>query len=288
MTLAVAAPLMLASAAASSSAGSVSRTATHLVPQQLKGSVFGGTKAVGALFLRTNGHLGRHFCTASVVHSPAGNLLLTAAHCMHGLKLKPAGHVVFAPGYHKGHLPLGLWVVTTEFVTSDWASKHDPNDDFAFLVVSGHPIERKVGAERLSTGTHLPVTVRVIGYPDATNSPIRCTAKARAFTTRTLRQMKFVCGGYTSGTSGGPFLRHVNTKTGNGLIIGVIGGYQQGGNTPAISYSPMFEFSIATLYKTATSPGPSPSPTPTPTPSAPAGTGLIAEPSPTPTPSPSP
>ena len=49
--------------------------------------------------------------------------------------------------------------------------------------------------------------------------------------------MVFDCDNYTNGTSGGPFLAHVNPKTGDGWVIGVIGGYQQGGDTPNVSYS---------------------------------------------------
>jgi len=256
--------------------------------QQQTGSAFDGTLAVGALFLSSHGHLGRHFCTASVVHSPGGDLLLTAAHCMSGRKLKPAGGVLFAPGYHKGRFPLGLWVVTGEYVTSRWASDHDPNEDFAFLVVSGRrsSLERAAGAERLRTGTSLPAPVDVIGYPDTTSTPIRCFAKAHAFVTRTLRQLKFVCGGYTDGTSGGPFLFKVSARTGDGSIIGVIGGYQEGGYTPAISYSPVFADNIAALYRTAiarrTAPAPNPSASPTPAPSTPPGGSPGTSPTPAP------
>src|SRR5450759_2725655 len=38
------------------------------------GTPFKGTAAVGALFVQTDGHLGRHFCTASVVPSPSEDL----------------------------------------------------------------------------------------------------------------------------------------------------------------------------------------------------------------------
>src|SRR5881409_2205655 len=43
---------------------------------------------VGALFAN-----GSHFCTASVVHSTTGDLVLTAAHCV-------KDGMAFAPGYH--------------------------------------------------------------------------------------------------------------------------------------------------------------------------------------------
>ena len=92
--------------------------------------------------------------------------------------------------------------------------------------------------------------VRVIGYPDAANRPVTCTAPARKFGTR---QMVFDCDNYTNGTSGGPFLAHVSPATGDGWVIGVIGGYQQGGDTPNVSYSPRFFSSVLKLYQTATS-----------------------------------
>ena len=68
-------------------------------------------------------------------------------------------------------------------------------------------------------------------------------------------QLEFDCGGYTDGTSGGPFLADVNAKTGQGKVIGVIGGYQQGGYTPAVSYSSVLGASAAAVYKAAVAGG---------------------------------
>ena len=65
-----------------------------------------------------------------------------------------------------------------------------------------------------------------------------------------MSQLVFACDGFTDGTSGGPFLRDVSAD-GYGTVIGVIGGYQQGGDNPAISYSPRFGRSVASLYRTA-------------------------------------
>src|SRR5579875_3293232 len=67
---------------------------------------FDGTSAVGALFSVTGGKLGTHFCTASVVHSPNENLLITAAHCVWQ---RSPGSMVFVPGYHAGVSPHGRW-----------------------------------------------------------------------------------------------------------------------------------------------------------------------------------
>jgi V8-like Glu-specific endopeptidase len=209
--------------------------------------VFNGTAAVGALFTESGGRLVRHFCTASVVGSPGENLLITAAHCVQGRSLR---HIVFAPGYHNGTFPHGVWIIRSVYVNSAWAQDRNQNDDVAFLVAGrpGTRIQRYTGAETLATGRP-PQVVEVIGYPDATNRPITCTARARNFDHD--HQMVFDCDDYTNGTSGGPFLAHVSARTGHGQVIGVIGGYEEGGDTPDISYSPRFFSSIRSLYETA-------------------------------------
>ncbi|HEX4704070.1 MAG TPA: hypothetical protein VH352_18225, partial [Pseudonocardiaceae bacterium] len=42
-----------------------------------------GVPTVGALFTVDANGLSAHYCTASVVDSPAGDLVITAAHCIH-------------------------------------------------------------------------------------------------------------------------------------------------------------------------------------------------------------
>src|SRR5262245_50917342 len=65
---------------------------------------------VGALFTVTpSGQLGTHFCTASVVDSPGGDLIVTAAHCMNG---RTTREVAFVPGYSRGLEPFGVWTVS--------------------------------------------------------------------------------------------------------------------------------------------------------------------------------
>lgn len=218
------------------------------------GIPFDGTPTVGALFTDDNGKL-THFCTATVVHSPAGDLLITAAHCMQGRSLTPAGAIVFAPGYHGDTFPFGRWVVRASFTDRQWRRHRNPDDDFAFLLAGrpGRRIEGATGAQRLATGTPLPARVQVIGYPDAADRPITCANLARLFTRHHLHQMVFDCGGYTDGTSGGPFLTHVRKSTPAGVVIGVIGGYQQGGSTPSVSYSARFRSNMAALYRSITS-----------------------------------
>ena len=216
------------------------------------GKEFTGTPAVGALFSMPGGRLGSHFCTASVIDSPNGDLVITAAHCVS----QTVAEVAFVPGYSAGAAPYGVWVVNRVYVDASWSASSDPDDDVAFLRVSrpgsSVPIEDVTGAERLRTGAPARQFVEVIGYPDSAGQAIAC----RNWTREPMAdQLEFDCGGYTDGTSGGPFLADVNPRTGRGTVIGVIGGYEQGGLTPQVSYSAMFGANVMALYRVAVAGG---------------------------------
>ncbi len=211
------------------------------------GASFGGTPAVGALFTTSNGHLGTHFCTASVVNSPHGNLLLTAAHCVAGLP----GTIAFVPGYAGGQAPYQIWDVSRIFTDQAWNSSASVDDDVAFLEVNengGTPIEDITGAEQLGIGLAPVELTRVIGYPNGAGEPVVCQNRTKAFSPA---QLEFDCGGYPDGTSGGPFLIRVDQATGQGPVMGVIGGYQQGGDSPSVSYSARFGSNVSALYQAA-------------------------------------
>ncbi|HME66007.1 MAG TPA: serine protease, partial [Streptosporangiaceae bacterium] len=245
LTVGVVAAVTPAEGAAGDIASSFARAVRHLVSTSQNGQDFAGTPAVGALFTMSKGKLGRHFCTASVIGSPHGDLVITAAHCVTG-----ASGIVFVPGYDRGATPYGVWTVTKIYVDRSWTSSSNPKDDVAFLRVSQAgstvPIEDVTGAEALKTGTPARQLVEVIGYPDSGSQPIVC----RNWTREPMsEQLEFDCGGYTDGTSGGPFLANVNPLTGQGRVIGVIGGYEQGGLTPQVSYSSMFGANVAALYR---------------------------------------
>lgn len=221
------------------------------------GQSFGGLAAVGALFSYTSGKLGSHFCTASVVHSQDGDLAVTAAHCVTGSK---AGTIAFVPGYANGQAPFGVFEVAQVYTDQAWQATQDPDDDVAFLRLSpasdGVPVEDVTGAEQLGTGQaqaqQAGTLVQVIGYPDGAAQPVWCVNWATTFSTT---QWQFDCDGYTDGTSGGPFLAGVSSVSGEGTVIGVIGGYEQGGLTPSVSYSAVFGTAVAALYQLAQADG---------------------------------
>ncbi len=217
---------------------------------------FSGTPTVGALFTVSDGQLGTHFCTASVVNSPAGNLILTAAHCLPGSSAASAGSIAFVPGYVDGTTPAGVWMVTGTFVDPAWSATANPDDDFAFLTVaqpgSSTPIESVTGAENLGINDPPSGIVQVIGYPDTQNQPIICQNRTTMFSPT---QTQFDCDGYTVGTSGSPLLTGAATARGGQTVIGVIGGYEQGGDSPDVSYAAAFGPSVQALYEVAVAQG---------------------------------
>ncbi|MEK2495327.1 serine protease [Kitasatospora purpeofusca] len=196
---------------------------------------------VGALFTGAV-RPGNHFCTASVLHSTTGNLLLTAAHCLDD----PSG-VVFAPGYRDGKAPYGTWRVTAVHTTTGWSRGGDPDEDFAVLETAadatGRRVEDVVGGNTLGTDEPFGATVRLYGYPAGGESPLLCTNTTGR---QSAYQRVVDCPDYPGGTSGGPWI-----STATGHVVGAIGGYQQGGDTDDTSYSAYFDHTVASLYAEA-------------------------------------
>ncbi|MGW3039219.1 trypsin-like serine peptidase [Kitasatospora sp. NPDC001159] len=197
---------------------------------------------VGALFSGSVA-AGNHFCTASVLHSATGNLLLTAAHC-----ITSTDGVTFVPGYRDGSAPYGTWRVTAVHTTAGWSQKGDVDEDFAILETApsnGRKVEDVVGGNRLGAGEPFGSTVRLYGYPADAETPSLCTnttAQESAY------QRVIQCPSYPAGTSGGPW---ISAATGD--VVGAIGGYQQGGDSDDTSYSAYFDHTIAELYAQAES-----------------------------------
>jgi len=204
------------------------------------------TSAVGALFtLAAHGNLGRHFCTASVVDSPAGDLVVTAAHCV-GPNL--AGRIAFVPDYAAGNVPDGIWTVTHVLMDSQWTSSRDPDDDFAFLIVSQAgsraSVQQLTGGEAIGIDAPAGRRVKLAGYNNGEDALTSCENTAHLVKGT---QFELQCGRFAGGTSGSPFLAVAGRET----VIGVLGGYQQGGLSSSVSYAARFNAQLAALYRAA-------------------------------------
>ncbi|MFC1413999.1 serine protease [Streptacidiphilus sp. N1-12] len=205
---------------------------------------------VGALF--ENDVSGTHFCTASVVHSSGKNLLVTAAHCVHGGKGGSyKSDLVFVPDYRDGTAPQGQWPVTDIVVDQRWIDSSDADLDVAFVAlgqVGGKDIEDVLGGNTLGVDQGFNRVVQITGYPSDAGAPISCVNRT---TQQSQYQMRIACTGYPGGTSGSPWLSRFDRTTRTGTVIGVIGGYQQGGDTEDVSYSVYFDSDVRNLYDRA-------------------------------------
>ncbi|MFL6053348.1 MAG: trypsin-like serine peptidase [Actinoallomurus sp.] len=207
-------------------------------------------RRVGAIF--SHGTSGTHFCTASTVDSPHHNLIITAAHCLHGGKDSGyLGDLVFVPGYRDGKAPYGVWKVRTALVDTRWVNGSDEDLDVGFAVVApldGKNVGDVVGVNTLGIDPGFRNVVQVTGYPMQSDKPVTCL---NATTKEDTHQLRFACNGYAPGTSGSPWLADYDPNTRTGRVVGVIGGREEGGNDDDVSYSSYFDDDVRNLYDEA-------------------------------------
>ena len=136
-------------------------------------------------------------------------------------------------------------------VAPQWMNSSDPDFDVAFIVLKpedGKNIEDVLGASQLGVDPRYRNLVLVTGYPSSADAPVTC---ANWTSEQSPSQLRFECPGFAGGTSGSPWVTHFDSRTRTGTIVGVLGGYQQGGDTEAISYSPYLGEEVEQLYRQA-------------------------------------
>ncbi|MFB7173637.1 trypsin-like peptidase domain-containing protein [Streptomyces sp. NPDC056254] len=230
------------------------------------GQDFGGLPVVGRMFLLKGS--GSYFCTASVVASPGRNLVVSAAHCLLGADTQ---RVAFVPQYTRAvPRPFGMFpVVRTGAGRSRiWIDQRYRTQgvnraaalDVAFAQVGPDPKGRRVqdvvGGNRLVTGAgYAHARATLIGHPSTAARPRTCVNRTTKYTSTDSRIpgsfLRIACTGYPGGTSGGPFLLRLDSRTGTGDVVGVIGGWKTGGDRPDVSYSSYFGTDVRRLYEKA-------------------------------------
>jgi hypothetical protein len=220
------------------------------------GRAFAGLPQFGELvWQKPDGAPGAKLCSAVAVDSAAGDLIATAAHCVGGVKSRVGGSmtVAYLPGADDGARPYGVWYPTRIIRARQWMNGvKNPDFDIAFLTVDrpgdARPLESITGAEHFGA-IPAPDTLGVqIGYPYADRHPVACRVPIR-FLSPT--QLKLDCSGFPGGTSGGPVLTNVDPGNGIGTLVGVMGGYQNGGHHSDVTYASAFTPAIEQLYRQA-------------------------------------
>lgn len=257
-------PALVSKVVLAAAAGLVPLGAGHATPPSaltartvsapMTGTGFRGSAPIGALMWQgADGRPSTRLCSAAAVHSPGGDLVVTAAHCLRSVRTgRGPMTVAYVPGYHGGAMPYGYWIPTKIIRDPAAAIGPDPDRDVAFLVVehagSAQRLESVTGAERFGAPPAANSLGVLVGYPDRTANPIACRNRIRY---HSATQLEFDCGGFSAGTSGGPLLTDIARSSGIGTLVGVVGGYKNGGHTASVSYSPVFGPAIAQLYSEA-------------------------------------
>ncbi|MFB7635120.1 trypsin-like serine peptidase [Streptomyces sp. NPDC056149] len=219
---------------------------------------FQGLPQVGTFFWTDGTNTGR-FCGGTVLRSPHRDLVLTAGHCLRSPD--PKKYLSFVPQYHDGRKPHGIYPVERIYLDQHYYDLGtDGGARWDYAVVKVGPREDGARVQQVTGGYDLFAypgydhpRVRLVGYPGSDDAhypePLDCSSSTHRYTSTDPAApgdfLEIPCAGYVGGTSGGPFL--VRDSRGY-AVIGVIGGYHTGGDTPDISYSSYFTVDTLLLY----------------------------------------
>ena len=199
---------------------------------------------VGAVFL---GGGSMHTCTGGVLDSAAGDLILTAAHCV-----AEGVDAMFIAGLQDTAAPEDVWHIDAVYLDPRWLQNQDPLADFAIARVSrdtGGSVEAQAGGGlQLGPAPKPGTVVTVTGYGMGVGGgPIGCRT-ATAPPTEGFPALD--CAELVSGLSGAPWIY-------GPTVTGLIGGLKGGGcEDESLSYSPPFDDAIKRLLTRAEAGGP--------------------------------
>ena len=200
-------------------------------------------------------------CSGSVIDSSAGDLLLTAGHCV----IEPetgmiASYVAFVPGYREGAEPFGVWSATGYGTTSLWESsvgteEPDEGGDVAILRLQnresdGQSIQNVVGGLGIGFNQARNQTYTQYGYPaeepyDGERLYSNTTAYAGEDTSFSPPTMR-IASDFTGGASGGPWT--VGEKS-SPTVLSVTDYYYE--KEPGYMFGPYFGTAVKALYEAA-------------------------------------
>lgn len=197
-------------------------------------------------------------CSASVIPSSSGDLIVTAAHCVfdtNTLRWLTNCNWIFVPGYVNGTAPYGQWAAREAAVLNAWARfSPDYNYDVAFVALSrlnSRRISQVTGTQQLGFNQARNQLSYSFGYPVNLER-----GEVLQFCSGVPAASRYTAGGYrgqglsnclmTGGCSGGPWLQRFNVSTGIGITYSVNSfTYSLAPNT---INGPMFDSNVQNLW----------------------------------------
>ncbi len=165
------------------------------------------------------GQVESYRCSGSVINTSAGNVVLTAGHCVIDPDSEAkARNLVFVPGYRNGNEPYGEWTASKFATTAKWSTTagtadSDEAGDVAMLTIDGHSgktLQSVVGALGIGFNQARNKTYTEYGYPadtpyDGSRLYALTSGYAGADTSFSPPTMA-ITSDFTGGSSGGPWV----------------------------------------------------------------------------------
>lgn len=172
-------------------------------------------------------------CSASVIPSTSGDVIVTAAHCVYdtdSLSWVTNCNWVFVPGYVNGNAPYGIWPAREVAALNTW-TRTDPdfNADVAFVALSqvnGRHITQVTGSQAIAFNYARDQQTFSFGYPvNLANGQVLqvCSGvpAASLYTDNNYQGFGLSNCLMTGGSSGGPWLQQFDESTGVGATYSV-------------------------------------------------------------------
>jgi hypothetical protein len=150
----------------------VAAAESTLFPNSANGKLFGTFK------IEKNPPVFQDYvCSASVIKSPHGDVILTAGHCLLDPETggKATAETIFIPGYRNGTAPYGVWHAEFQSLTDSWKKTAKPGSsaneggDVAFVNLArnqeGETVEEAVGSLGIAFDRVCNQTYTQFGYP---------------------------------------------------------------------------------------------------------------------------
>ncbi|MET0422493.1 MAG: hypothetical protein ABW046_01370 [Actinoplanes sp.] len=213
------------------------------------GRAVNSSPGVGKVFFSKAGG-GNFVCSGSTINNPTGNVVSTAAHCIHGGK-GGSDHQnwMYAPLYNNGATPYGKWPAKFFHATTGWTKHSYHWWDFAFVnvwPVDGLRLVSRTGGNGISFNQSKTIPVTVLAYPSAApydgTKQIFCQADLHW---AAAAQVKVFCG-LTPGASGGAMFQNYDNDARFGFTNTVVAYVWNDRN-----YGPYFDSDVRTVYHRA-------------------------------------
>lgn len=113
--------------------------------------------------------IGDYACSATVITSGSGSLLVTAGHCAYDVERQVAAtDLAFVPGYARDSFPYGIWPITHLIVDKDWA-RGKLDHDYAMMRTVAPPalgsLQSQVGSRGIGFNQARKQRLQAFGYP---------------------------------------------------------------------------------------------------------------------------